>query len=79
VAKKLVPLLLIVAAGVAIYATLRLDLEIDRDEHGAINIGLRALNQGFPRGTGAFADMPELRMSWPQKPASAEAPHFSAG
>jgi putative transposase len=54
-------------------------LEIDRDEHGAINIALRALNQGFPRGTGAFVDMPELRMSWPQKLASAEAPHFSAG
>lgn len=58
----------------------RCGLEIDRDEHGAINIALRALkNQGFPRGTGAFVNMPELRMSWPQKLASAEAPHFSAG
>ncbi len=55
-------------------------IEIDRDVNGAINIALRAMsNQGFPRGTGAFVNMPELRMSWPQKPASAEAPHFSAG
>jgi len=55
-------------------------LEIDRDVNGAINIALRAMsNQGFPRGTGAFVNMPELRMSWPQKPASAEAPHFIAG
>jgi len=54
-------------------------LEIDRDEHGAINIALRALNQGALRGLGAVVSPPELRMSWPQKPASAEAPHFSAG
>jgi putative transposase len=54
-------------------------LEIDRDEHGAINIALRALNQGALQGLGAVVNPPELWMSWPQKPASAEAPHFSAG
>lgn len=58
----------------------RCGLEIDRDVNGAINIALKAMsNQGFPRGTGAFVNMPELRMSWPQKLASAETPHFSAG
>jgi len=58
----------------------RCGLEIDRDVNGAVNIALKAMsNQGFPRGTGAFVDMPELRMSWPQKPASAEAPSLRAG
>ena len=54
-------------------------LEIDRDEHGAINIALRALNQGALQGLGAFVDMPKLRMSWPEKLVGAEVPHFSAG
>ncbi|MDI6820550.1 MAG: transposase, partial [Candidatus Hodarchaeaceae archaeon] len=54
-------------------------LEIDRDEHGAINIALRALNRGALQGLGAAVNPPELRMSWPEKLASAEAPHFSAG
>lgn len=59
--------------------TARLTLAADRDEHGATNIALRALNQGFLRGAGAFVDMPELRMNELQKFVSAEAPHFSAG
>ena len=62
-----------------VFRCTRCGLEIDRDLNGAINIALRALNQGFPRGTGAEVNPPELRMSWPQKLASAEAPHFSAG
>lgn len=54
-------------------------LEIDRDEHGAINIALRALNQGGLQGLGAVVNPPELRMRGLEKPLSAEAPHFSAG
>ena len=54
-------------------------LVIDRDEHGAINIAFRALNRGALQGLGAAVNPPKLRMSWPQKPASAEARHFSAG
>jgi len=58
----------------------RCGLEIDRDVNGAINIALKAMsNQGFPRGTGAVVNPPELRMSWPQKPASAGAPCESWG
>lgn len=53
-------------------------LEIDRDKHGAINIALRALNQGFPRGTGAVVNPPELWMSGLEKLVSAETLHFSA-
>lgn len=55
-------------------------LEIDRDVNGAINIALKAMsNQGFLWGTGAAVNPPELRMNEPQKPVSAEAPHFSVG
>jgi putative transposase len=55
-------------------------LEIDRDVNGAVNIALRAMsNRGALQGLGAVVDPPELRMSWPEKSVSAEAPHFSAG
>ena len=54
-------------------------LEIDRDEHGAINIAFRALNQGAFQGMGVAVNPPKLRMSEPEKLVNAEARTFSAG
>jgi len=56
----------------------RCGLTIDRDVHGALNIAMRALNQGFPRGTGAVVNPPKLRMMRQEKPLSAETLHFIA-
>lgn len=55
-------------------------LEIDRDANGAINIALKVLSdEGVLQGLGAVVNLPELRMNWPEKLASAETPHLCAG